>query len=316
MRRLRRTVDDDHTRRGDQLGARAAFRRASWSSVSVQVGRGGGVDGSTPAARRPGSGRRRRPGRGARPASPGRPRRRAPRPPRRTPAPSRPATRPPTPRRTGSTAARPARPPRSAPARRPRSASPARTGSARSPARRRGSPGRRRSGRCRRSRCRPSAPGRRRAATAAPPIDSSHGVAGSGRWNWYSPIASTLQPPQRGLAGPAQVGGRPVQPPVACPRGCARPWSPRGRRSPAVGAQRLGDQLLVVPELGLVARVGVGGVDQGHAGVEGGVHDGLGVRGRGPVLLGRQGHGAQADGTLTVTSPMLRCCTGSVVSRG
>ena len=100
-------------------------------------------------------------------------------------APSRPATRPSAPRRTGSTGCHAS----------PSSAQCASSSADGAPARRElvlhadqgvadDRPGRRRSGRCRRSRCRPSAPGRRRPARAAPPIDSSHGVAGSGRWNW------------------------------------------------------------------------------------------------------------------------------------
>jgi hypothetical protein len=62
----------------------------------------------------------------------------------------------------------------------------------------------------------------------------------------------------------------------------------------AVGRQRLGDEQFVVPGVGGVEVVGVGRVDQGHAGVEGGVHGRDRTLPVGAALDG-QGHAAQAD---------------------
>ena len=100
---------------------------------------------------------------------------------------------------------------------------------------------------------------------------------------------------QRGLAGRAQVGRRAVE----LPRRAAARVAALGGHEDAVAAggrapDRLGDEALVVADLGLVRRVGVGGVDEGDPGVERGVDgpDGL-------CLVGSPGdgerHAAQAD---------------------
>jgi hypothetical protein len=77
---------------------------------------------------------------------------------------------------------------------------------------------------------------------------------------------------QAGLAGLAEVFGPPVQAPLAAGPGVA---ALGGHQHPVAVArpagQGLGDQALAMAEVGLVAAVGVGRVDQGHAGVQGGV---------------------------------------------
>ena len=69
------------------------------------------------------------------------------------------------------------------------------------------------------------------------------------------------------------------------------------RRVAVPGAQRLGDDALVVPHLLAVRGVDVGGVDEGDAGVERGMHGGHRILERRILLVvvHRQGHGSEPD---------------------
>src|SRR4029453_11921693 len=60
--------------------------------------------------------------------------------------------------------------------------------------------------------------------------------------------------------------------------------------------ERAGDETLVVAALALVPAVGIGCIEERHAGIEGGVQDGDGVLVI-PIEFGRQAHAPQRDGT-------------------
>src|SRR5699024_4918357 len=87
---------------------------------------------------------------------------------------------------------------------------------------------------------------------------------------------------QRGLEGGAEVGGGAVAA-TALGRACdaALGGDRHLRAVPVPAAQRLGDDLLVVPHGVPAGGVDVGGVEQGDAGVESGVDGGHGALVRG-----------------------------------
>jgi hypothetical protein len=105
------------------------------------------------------------------------------------------------------------------------------------------------------------------------------------------------EPLERALDGLAQVGGGAVDGPRAVTgtqvAALGRDQHAGGVAAPA--RQRLGDQRLVVADLVGVQVVGVGRIDQGHAGVERGVDRPDRAVGVGPSLDGHR-HAAESDG--------------------
>ncbi len=97
---------------------------------------------------------------------------------------------------------------------------------------------------------------------------------------------------QRGLAGRADVLGAAVELPRAAGADVARLGG--DEHVVAAALEGLGDQPLVVADLVLAGAVGVGGVDQGHAGVERGVDDADRLRLVGAAVE-RQRHPAEPD---------------------
>ena len=106
------------------------------------------------------------------------------------------------------------------------------------------------------------------------------------------------------LTGGGQVTGASVgNPAPARPREATlgRHAHPRGVAAP--GRERTCDQALVVPDLARVPAVGIRGVDQGDAGVEGGVQRGQRAR---LVTVGRGGQAHRSHGERGTTTRHVR----------
>ena len=104
------------------------------------------------------------------------------------------------------------------------------------------------------------------------------------------------QGPERPLGGGAQVRRTAVLIPCAAVAHDAALGGDRHRTAVTAPArERLGDQALVVADLGLVEAVGVGGIDQRDARVERGVNDADGLRLGRPAIGDGEVHSAVAD---------------------